>query len=332
MTRTRSVLAASALLATVLLTGCGGSSDGADSSGSSGAQSQSDAAGGVAQPGSLGEKAAAPQSGDPAADSGGGAASSDAAAAFVAEQKVVKTAAMSVRTGDVDAAAATVRSAVQQAKGFIADEKTTSNPQPGAQQDQAGYTQSVLTARVPNDSLDAVMAAVARTGTVLSRAQSSDDVTSQYVDTQSRVRTQTASVERVRLLLSKATSIGQVVQIESELSRREADLESLEAQLKALDNQTTLSTLTVDLSPKGAPVPPRKDEDTGFLSGLSAGWTALLASLTVVLTVLGAMLPFLVLLALLGVPALVWARRQRAARAAGTTPVDPGQPQPQPAP
>jgi Flp pilus assembly protein TadB len=189
----------------------------------------------------------------------------------------------------------------------------------------------MLTARVPNQSLDAVMAAVARTGTVLSRSQTSDDVTSQYVDTQSRVRSQTASVERVRALLAKATTIGQVVQIEGELSRREADLESLEAQLKALQNQTALSTLTVDLASTRAPAPPAKN-DSGFLAGLSAGWTALLASLTVLLTVLGALLPFLVVLALLGIPVLVWARRQRAARAAGSPPADPGQPQPQPAP
>ena len=52
------------------------------------------------------------------------------------------------------------------------------------------------------------------------------------------------------------------------------------------------------------------EDDTGFLAGLKAGWAAFTDSVTVLLTVLGALLPFAVVLALVLVPLLLWLRRR----------------------
>ncbi len=101
--------------------------------------------------------------------------------------------------------------------------------------------------------------------------------------------------------------------IEGELSTRESTLESMQAQLKSLDDQVALATLTVTLTAPGAPTPARKpvSADTGFLAGLGHGWHAFVAALVVALTVLGALLPFAVLLAAVGIPvALIWRRRR----------------------
>jgi hypothetical protein len=153
-----------------------------------------------------------------------------------------------------------------------------------------------------------VMDQAAAAGTALERSRTSEDVSGTYVDTESRVRSQRASVERVRALLARATTIGQVVQVESELARREADLEALEAQLKRLDEQTSLATLTVSLVP---PAPAGPVRAAGFVGGLRAGWDALTAALSVLLVVTGAALPFLVVGAVIGVPVVVLLRRRR---------------------
>ena len=185
-------------------------------------------------------------------------------------------------------------------------------PQQGtASANRPPYSESSLTARVPNASLDRVMQQVGALGQVVSRNQSSEDVTAQYVDTASRVQSQTASVARVRALLAQATSLGQIVQIEGELARREADLESLKAQLKSLQDKTSLSTLTISLTPLTADVAPAPTHDQGFLAGLSAGWHAFTVAVVALLTVLGALLPFVVAVALLAAPVLWWLRRQR---------------------
>jgi hypothetical protein len=124
------------------------------------------------------------------------------------------------------------------------------------------------------------------------------------------VKSQRASVERIRTLLGRASDIGDVVRLESELSRREADLDSLEARLASLDDSTTLATLVVTFNRPDVETPAGQDRD-GFVGGLLDGWHALGASATVVLQVVGALLPFALVLALLG--ALVWLllRRRR---------------------
>ena len=58
---------------------------------------------------------------------------------------------------------------------------------------------------------------------------------------------------------------------------------------------------------------------TGFLAGLQQGWAAFAASVTVLLTALGGVLPFAVVAALVVLPVLAWRRRSR--RAAGSAPV-----------
>jgi hypothetical protein len=171
---------------------------------------------------------------------------------------------------------------------------------------------SVLTVRVPQEALDRVMQQVAEAGSVRSRTQTSQDVTDDYVDTSSRVKSQRASVERVRDLLARATGIGDVVRLESELARREADLDSLEARLASLDDSTTLASLVVTISrPDAATAPAPRDED-GFMGGLLDGWHALGASASVVLQIVGAVIPFAVLFAVVGAPAWLVVRRRRA--------------------
>jgi Flp pilus assembly protein TadB len=143
---------------------------------------------------------------------------------------------------------------------------------------------------------------------------STQDVTATVIDLAARIQSQQASVDRVRALLARAQSIADITSIESELARRESDLESLKAQQRNLDDLTALSTIAVTLlGPDAATPAAPKPAQTGFLAGLKAGWKAFAASVGVLLTVLGAVLPFAVLI---GVPlwlALVWRRRRNRA-------------------
>jgi hypothetical protein len=122
------------------------------------------------------------------------------------------------------------------------------DPQPLRGDDEPSGGFGTLTLSVPADKLDSALDQLTRIGTVLRRNTSSQDVTSQYVDTESRLKTMRASVARVRALMTQAKDIGQVVTLEGEVSRREADLESLASQLDALKTSVERSTLAVSLS------------------------------------------------------------------------------------
>lgn len=224
-----------------------------------------------------------------------------------AERAVIATAEMTLRAEDVAQTVDALALITSSVGGFIAGRDISSNP------DDPKGTRAVLLLRVPTDKLDTVIERAEAEGDVVRVTADEQDVTETVVDVDSRVNSARASVERIRALLSEATTIGEVVRIESELSRREADLESLLAQQRSLADQTALATLSVSvLSPEA--VEPVAEDETGFLAGLDRGWEALVGVVVVALTTLGVLLPFLVVAALvLGPLAAAWRRRQQGA-------------------
>ena len=253
--------------------------------------------------------------GDQAAyDAGAAPAQADAesvalARVVPAERSLVRTAQLSVRVQDLAAAAARATSLTRTAGGIVAAEQTTATgpAEPG---------QSSYTLRVPPEALDRLLDQLAALGTLLDRQVGTEDVTAQVVDLDSRLASQRASVERVRALLARAQTVGDVVTVEGQLARREADLESLQARSRVLGGQVALATVELSLyghdSSDG-------ERDRGFVVGLESGWSAFGAGTALLVTALGASLPFLAALVVVGAVVVagrrVLARRRRQAPA-----------------
>ncbi|HEX4249891.1 MAG TPA: DUF4349 domain-containing protein [Pseudonocardia sp.] len=216
------------------------------------------------------------------------------------DRAVVRTARLELTVGDVAAVSARVRAMVAGVGGFVAGEQSVDR--------SANFT-----LRIPAPRLDEVIGQLGGAGRVTLRSEQADDVTDQVTDLDGRLASQRAGVARIRALLEKANSVGDVVMIESELTQREADLESLQRRLASVSGRVAMSTLSVALTP--IPAPDAQPGRDGFLAGLAAGWHAFLAAAGSAATVLGAVLPFLVVLALLAGLALagrrLLARRRR---------------------
>jgi uncharacterized protein (DUF1697 family) len=206
-----------------------------------------------------------------------------------------------VRTATIDLAAADVDKAVDHARDITATEGGY------AGREEVREEFATLTLHIPSDRFDQALDALSGLGEVISRVQSAEDVTEQVVDLDSRIATQRASVDRVRALLAKANTVDEVVRIEQEMTVREADLESLEQRRQTLAGQVAMSTVTIRVSRTDAALQ-RQDESSGFLAGLSDGWSAFLDAGAVTLRVIGAVLPFLLVLA---IPAVLVIRRRR---------------------
>ncbi|MDX6209220.1 MAG: hypothetical protein QOE24_1611 [Frankiales bacterium] len=198
----------------------------------------------------------------------------------------------------------------------------------GATPAPQGIAEADITIKVPPANYGSLLDRLEKLGTELSIEQHSQDVTDQVVDSQARLSSLKASVERVRTLLSKATTIGQIVNVEGELTKRESDLEAMEGKLNVLKAQAALATLTLHLQsappkpvvvpPKPKPVPKPKHPIHGFVGGLKAGGRGFATVAIAVATVVGAVLPFLGLLLVLALLAW-WGRRvwQKNRRPAG---------------
>jgi hypothetical protein len=222
---------------------------------------------------------------------------------------IIKTGSLTVEVGDVSAQRQKAITAIAGLDGQVASEDTGSNA-------DGKITSANIVFKVPTKSFDAAIQRLSDDlGKRLQIRQESSDVTEQVVDVASRIESQRASLDRMRALMAKANTVGEIVSVESELTRREADLESLLAKQKNLALQTDLATLTLTLTEKGQPV--AAADDRGFVGGLKGGWNAFTATFAALATAFGAALPFLVLLALIAVP--LWRYRHRLRRQPAAT-------------
>lgn len=180
-----------------------------------------------------------------------------------------------------------------------------------------------VTLRIPAGSYESVMDRLSDLGAISNITESTQDVTGQLVDIKSRITSQRTSVDRLRGLMTEAKSMQDVIAIESELARREADLESLESQQAQLSDAVALSTISVTVDAISTPVesetePEPAEKHNAFMTGLIAGWNGLVAASRSVATVLGGLLPFLIPLALIALVVL-WIRRGRRGRDGAAT-------------
>lgn len=243
------------------------------------------------------------------------------------DRSLVYTARMTVRARDVPAAADQAKGIVTEAGGYVADERFDSSAD--------GDSGATLTFKVPPDRYPAVIARLGRDLGKRERLhQSTEDVTEEVADVASRVKSAEAALAQLRTLLGRAEKIGEVLQIEREISARTAELESLQARQKALAARTGMATITLSLIGPAAAAPTEDDEPGGFLAGLATGWRSLVAAAKVGLTVLGVLLPWLVVLGVAALAGRLLWRRTRPARPAapppGPPPRDPEQAEPAP--
>jgi hypothetical protein len=213
---------------------------------------------------------------------------------------------------DVDSAATRAAAIATGAGGFVGADKRTSNDK---------SSEASLTLRVPAARFGGVVDELARLGKEESRGINNDDVTEAVIELDTQIANQQASVDSVRRLFSQARTLTEIVSLERELTQRQTELATMQAKKRRLNDLTSLSTITVVLLGPEAKLP-ETQPDSGFLAGLKAGWQAFVVSVRVLLTIIGALLPWLVAL---GVPifAIVWFARRYGRR---TRPVPPRPP------
>ena len=234
---------------------------------------------------------------------------------LVTVRSVIMTGEVAVTSNDLDEARMQLDEVLDALGGTIDSEQTQND-------DDGTIKRSSLVIRVPVDTFRAAMTALQGLGTMKHSDSASKDVTTQVIDVDERVETLENSLDRLQDYQRDAQDIDDLIRFEQQITQREAELQSLTSQQDYLADQTSMSTIRLYLStPKEYVAPSGALDDAGFVSGLAGGWNALKDTVVVVLTVVGAVLPFLVAFALLGVPLWLLVRRAHQARTA-----DPAEP------
>ncbi|MFD6176528.1 MULTISPECIES: DUF4349 domain-containing protein [unclassified Isoptericola] len=239
-------------------------------------------------------------------------AEADPAAA--ADREIVTTGSATVVADDPAAAASRLARLVEEAGGRVErrTETATTADSPGT---------ASMTVRLPANRMTGAVEALDKLGAVEDVDVQTEDVTGQGQDLDARIAALSTSTDRLRDLMKTAGTTEDLLQVEQELSTRQADLDALTAQRQRLSDQVAMSTLDVQIVPEPLTAAATRG---GFVGGLTSGWHALVTTLQTIVLVLGVLLPWLVLAAL-GYLGFRWLRRRTrpAADAGGSAPHGP---------
>lgn len=162
------------------------------------------------------------------------------------QAKIIRTGSIDVEVakGKFDAASARLAAIAASSLGFISASEVSALD---------GDPHGSITMRIPAARFDETVAQVRKIGEVKSINTGSQDVTGEYTDVASRLKSLESEREQINLVLSRAETIPDILSVRDRLSVVQGEIEQLQGRQKVLDDQTSLSTLTVTMSEQGSP-------------------------------------------------------------------------------
>jgi hypothetical protein len=277
--RTRLMLVIVAVAAVGLLAACSGTPE---------RSVPAPASGGIAE----GVGAPAPQNGPPPD--------------LTLKRDVVKTASMTIDVASTSEAADKAAVVVERADGRVDSRSEDAGS-------RSGRAQTSMVLRVPAAKLDGVVRELNTLGALQTAETTAEDVTAQRIDLDARIKALQTSVDRLLAIMRDAKDPDALIKAEDALSQRQADLDSLRAQRDQLGDRIDYSTVSVTFlaDQPGGPAPKRYD---GFVGQIERGWDALVSVVGNAVLLFGLLLPWLSVVAVMGVIGYVLIRLVRRTR------------------
>lgn len=206
----------------------------------------------------------------------------------------------------IEAAADAVR-IVERAGGRV-DDRREYSPEDG--DGDGGEGSASLTLRIPSAELTAVLDELRGLGTAQEVSIGSEDVTTASADLDARISALSASIDRLTSMIGKAAKTSDLIELETAIGSRQAELESLQAQRRSLDDQVAMSTIHLELVSVAVATAQAPPEGPGtFVEGLLASLDGMRAVGAGLLVAAGVLLPWLVVLGGLALGAVALIRR-----------------------
>ncbi|HHW91482.1 MAG TPA: DUF4349 domain-containing protein [Firmicutes bacterium] len=198
------------------------------------------------------------------------------------ERKIIKRAHLTIVVEDLERDFEQIVTLVEEAGGFVQSSSTWENDR---------QRSSHLTVRVPVDKFSQLLAQLEDMGRVEGRELEGQDVTTEYVDTEARLRNLERQEERFLEILDRADTVEDILNIERELERVRGEIESLTARLKSLDDLTSLSTIDIEL--KQLKVSAERIAPPGWQGIFAQAYQAAVSTVNSILNFLGKVVIFL---------------------------------------
>lgn len=163
-------------------------------------------------------------------------------------EKIIYSGYVNMETTYFDDAVNALDRAVKEYGGFVQDSSVN-----GWSRDNGDGTFTIMdrsahyVVRVPAAKFDAFMALTEGIGNVTSSSRNAENVTSQYTDYEARLSSLNTQEERLLAMLEKTTDLDSLITLEARLSEVRYEIESIERNLRNLDQRLAYSTVTLDI-------------------------------------------------------------------------------------
>ncbi|MDP5198353.1 DUF4349 domain-containing protein [Flavobacterium sp. DG2-3] len=154
------------------------------------------------------------------------------------EQKIIKEASLRFETDNLENTFGQIQKAVANSKARIINDSEGKD---------YGTISRNLIVKVPSQNFDRFISDVSKGISYFEvKNISSQDVTEQYIDLTSRLKTKKKLEERYLEILKKANKVSEILEIEQQISTIREEIESKEGQLKYLESRVSESTITIE--------------------------------------------------------------------------------------
>lgn len=151
---------------------------------------------------------------------------------------LVKEADISLEVESIDTVVSDLKASLERLQGYV------------DRSEQRNERTIDITAKVPSEKFDTFISAIGKSGIITNKSVRVKDITDQVIDTGARLKSMKALRSRMEALLNKTLDIGQILQIEKEITRLQGEIERIEGRLNSLKKQAAMSEVNISISKK----------------------------------------------------------------------------------
>ncbi|WP_027392646.1 DUF4349 domain-containing protein [Aquimarina latercula] len=186
--------------------------------------------------------------------------------------KIIKNASCRIKVSSVEEVTTLSKNIAAKYNGYVSDERFTNT----------NYSkENRFTIRIPQDKFDEVLDSICALAEFVDHKNiSTVDVTEEYIDINSRLKTKLEVKQRYETILrTKAKNVEDILLTEDKLRELQEEIDAAKGRLKYMSNKVSFSTIQLDMYETVLPKDEPKKYVKSFVDraedGLSFGWNLL---------------------------------------------------------
>ena len=192
--------------------------------------------------------------------------------------------------------------------GFVQNSSSSYADQTENVETNSGY----LTIRVPSTKFNESMKEIETYGTVISSSINSTNISQEYQDIKGQLDNLKIEEARLQGYLNQAVSLGDLLQIESELNRVRTEIDKRTTLIKNWDTEIAYSTIYISVYEKVLGASTIESPFSGFVQKIAEGFTASINFLSNIIAVLILLFVWLIpFAAILGIGYLIYRKARQ---------------------